>query len=234
MLSTVIAVFAHPDDESFICGGTLARLAEEGHRVVLVCATLGEMGRRMGIPPIATRESIASVREKELQAACEALGVARLELLHYRDKTLEIQDEQELAARVVAVFEEERPSAVITFHDPLGGHPDHCAIGRATTRAYEQYTTDSASDCRLFYVAWGDNVATFQHYEQPVISVVTVSVRNFKTQKLLAFRAHRTQSQLNRSVWGSERQGMSQMSDTEFFIHTQGAPLRDKTHVIGD
>lgn len=93
----------------------MAKLSAEGHRVVLVCATLGEMGRRMGIPPIATRESIGQLREAELRAACDALGIARLVTLGIRDKWLEMCDEREVASRVLSVFEEEQPKAVITL-----------------------------------------------------------------------------------------------------------------------
>lgn len=232
-MATVVAVFAHPDDESFICGGTLAKLSALGHRVVLVCATLGEMGRRLGIPPIATRESIARVRESELRDACEALSIARLELLGYRDKTLEIQSENEVAKRILTVFEEERPASVITFHEELGGHSDHCAIGRIATQTYETYIQQSA-DCRLLYVAWGDNVGVFKHYAQPVLGTIAIDVHAHKAAKLAAFRAHRTQSQLNRSIWGNDRQSMGQMSDTEFFIHSQGQSLPKNNHLLSE
>lgn len=224
ILATVVAVFAHPDDETFICGGTLAKLSAAGHRVVLICATLGEMGRRMGIPPSATRESIARTREAELREACDALSVSRLELLHVRDKTVEIQPEAELAKRVLDVFEEEKPSAVITFHEELGGHADHCAMGRIATLAYGSYV-ERGADSRLFYVAWSDNVGLFNHYPQLVQGPVIIDVRAHKAAKLAAFRAHRTQSQLNKSIWGSDSQSTNQMSDTEVFIHSQGLPM---------
>ncbi|WAH35863.1 PIG-L family deacetylase [Alicyclobacillus dauci] len=225
-MATVVAVFAHPDDESFICGGSLAKLAQDGHRVVLVCATLGEMGRRMGVPVIATRESIANVREGELRAACTALGVHRLELLSLRDKTLEIQPEKQLARLVFDVLEEEAPDAVITFHDPLGGHPDHCAIGRAATAAYEAFVDQSSKRARLFYVAWGDDVETYRRNPQPVVQMVTVNIRETKAAKLAAFRAHRSQSGLNRSIWGADKKALGNMSDNEYFILTQGPSLK--------
>ncbi len=203
----------------------MAKLSAEGHRVVLVCATLGEMGRRMGIPPIATRESIGQLREAELRAACDALGIARLVTLGIRDKWLEMCDEREVASRVLSVFEEEQPKAVITFHDPMGGHPDHCAIGRIATDAYERYTASSGMSVGLFYVAWGEGLDTYKRFEQPVIGMVRVDVQAHKAAKLKAFRAHRTQSQLDRGVWGSEKQGMLRMASSEFFVHSQGPRL---------
>ncbi len=71
---SVLAVFAHPDDEVFSAGGTLAESAAEGARVVLVCATGGEVGE-ISDPGLATPETLAGVREAELRAACAALGI---------------------------------------------------------------------------------------------------------------------------------------------------------------
>ncbi|GLF99998.1 bacillithiol biosynthesis deacetylase BshB2 [Alicyclobacillus hesperidum subsp. aegles] len=234
-MATVVAVFAHPDDETFICGGTLAKLAGTGHRVILVCATLGEMGRRLGIPPIATRESIGQVRERELRAACEALGIERLELLGLRDKTLEIQPQDEVADRVLQVFLHENPSAVITFHDPLGGHPDHCAIGRIATKAFSRYqTTTSGNGARLFYVSFGADTAEFRRFPQPVLATVQVDVSGYQVEKLRAFRAHRTQSQLDRALWGSERRGVERMGNREYFVHTMGPRLARPTSLLDE
>ncbi|GMA58518.1 bacillithiol biosynthesis deacetylase BshB2 [Alicyclobacillus sacchari] len=234
-MATVIAVFAHPDDETFICGGTLAKLAYTGHRVVLVCATLGEMGRRLGIPPIATRESIGQIRERELRAACEALGVQRLELLGLRDKTLEIQPQGEVADRVLRILQGEAPSAVITFHDPLGGHPDHCAIGRIATEAFSRYqATPAGGGARLFYVSFGEGAEAFRRFAQPVLAAVQVDVSGYKSEKLRAFRAHRTQSQLDRSLWGSDRRGTERMGNREYFIQTMGPRLKQATSLLDE
>jgi len=72
---TLLAVFAHPDDESFGIGGTLARYAAEGVRVVLACATLGEAGE-IHDPNLGTREQLAEIREGELRCACDVLGIS--------------------------------------------------------------------------------------------------------------------------------------------------------------
>ncbi|MFZ5816240.1 MAG: PIG-L deacetylase family protein, partial [Bacillota bacterium] len=71
---TLLAVTAHPDDESFLLAGTCARYAESGVRVVLVCATLGEVGR-CGNPPVCRPEELGSVRLGELMAACREIGI---------------------------------------------------------------------------------------------------------------------------------------------------------------
>lgn len=155
--------FAHPDDETFICGGTLARLALEGAHVTLVTATLGEMGRRLGRPAYATRETLPVLREKELHEACDALGITALRLLGLRDKTVDYYEPAELAGLIRVIMEEVRPDVVITFHEAIGGHYDHCAVGRAATMAWEGWRRAEekrasgekrAKDARLYYVLW--------------------------------------------------------------------------------
>lgn len=231
-MGTVVFSFAHPDDETFICGGTVALLAKQGHRVVVISATKGEMGRRMGVPPVATRESIGKLREKELKDACQALAVHRLEFLNLRDKTLEITPEQILSDKVLEVLQQERPEAVVTFHDPLGGHPDHIAMGRATTRAF-QACTDLA-DSRLFYIAWGDDAPSYRRFAQPVKAVVKISVRDVLLEKLNAFRAHKTQSGLNRELWQRDEQAVRRLSNKEYFVHTLGPTLKRRDSLLNE
>lgn len=224
-MATVMGVFAHPDDETFIAGSTFAKLAAEGHRVVIVCATRGEMGRRLGVPLRATRESLGALREQELREACAALGVSRLVLLGYRDKEVEMVPEGEATARIESLLAEERPASVVTFHDPLGGHPDHAAVGRFATLAFERYRR-VADHARLFYVAWGDDLAAFRRYPQPAKALVEVDVRAHRRQKLMAFRAHRTQSELDRAIWGNDEKAVHRMRDREYFVLTQGPNLK--------
>ena len=74
MPRTLLTVFAHPDDETFSCGGTIAKYASEGVRVVSICATRGEVGQ-ISDPSLATSETLGEVREQELREACRLLGV---------------------------------------------------------------------------------------------------------------------------------------------------------------
>ena len=83
----ILYVFAHPDDESFMTVGTACRYGEEGVRVALVTATLGEEGGA-GDPPVCTREELPAVREAELRRAAGILGIGSVDLLGYRDKQL--------------------------------------------------------------------------------------------------------------------------------------------------
>jgi len=133
---SLLAVFAHPDDESLICGGTLARYAAAGVAVTLVCATRGQAGDSAD-PAVASAEMLAAAREAELREAAAALGVADVRLLDYRDGTLAEVPFPEGAERLGALVAATRPTVVITF-GPEGvyGHPDHVAVHRWTKEAF--------------------------------------------------------------------------------------------------
>jgi len=145
---SLLAVFAHPDDESFSTGGALARYAAEGHPVTLVCATRGEVGEISNFS-LATPETLGHVREGELRAAARALGIQNVILLDYRDSGMdgapENQDrrafinasETEVVGRLTRIIRDMQPEVVVTFEPGGGyGHPDHIAISRYTLAAF--------------------------------------------------------------------------------------------------
>ena len=152
---TILAVLAHPDDESFGMGGTLALYARRGCNVYLVCATRGEVGT---VDPEHMRsyKSIAELREAELRCAAEHLGLKDVFFLDYRDSGMPGSDDnrhpnaqvahpvEEVAGKVVKYIRELKPDAVLTF-DPIGGyrHPDHIHIHNATVLAFQK--ADDAS-----------------------------------------------------------------------------------------
>jgi LmbE family N-acetylglucosaminyl deacetylase len=86
-VNTLLAVFAHPDDESLVAGGTLKACSESGLTTIVICLTLGEQGA-ITEPNLATRETLGTVRECELRAACETLGVTAVECFDYPDGAL--------------------------------------------------------------------------------------------------------------------------------------------------
>ena len=148
MSRRLLAVLAHPDDETFGCGGTLAKYASEGTRVALVCATRGEVGQ-ISDPALATPVNIGRVREGELREACRVLGISDLFMLDYRDsgmpgaednhhaQALSMADAGALAGQVAEIITNFKPQVVLTF-DPSGGygHPDHIAIHHAARSAF--------------------------------------------------------------------------------------------------
>ncbi|WP_017755067.1 bacillithiol biosynthesis deacetylase BshB2 [Calidifontibacillus oryziterrae] len=138
MESRVLVIFPHPDDEAFGVSGTIALHTEKGIPVTYVCCTLGEMGRNMGNPPIANRETLPQIRKNELINAANAIGIEDLRMLGLRDKTLEFEDVTDLADRFLKIIEEVKPSLVITFYPGYSVHPDHDATGYAVVQAMKQ------------------------------------------------------------------------------------------------
>jgi selenocysteine lyase/cysteine desulfurase/LmbE family N-acetylglucosaminyl deacetylase len=132
----LLGVFAHPDDETFCAGGTLARYAAEGADVRVLCASRGEAGQ-IRDAAAATRRTLGQVRSMELELACKHLGLLSPVVLDYPDGRLSDLDPSELRARCVREIREFRPHVLVTF-DPLGssGHPDHIAVSDAATQAF--------------------------------------------------------------------------------------------------
>jgi LmbE family N-acetylglucosaminyl deacetylase len=145
----LLAVLAHPDDETFGMGGTLALYAKRGVEVHLVCATRGEVGE-VAEEYLKGYSSIAELREGELRCAAGILGLKGVHFLDYRDSgmpgspdnhhpdALAAAPLEEVAKKVAHFIRLLKPQVVLTF-DPIGGyyHPDHIAIQRATVRAFE-------------------------------------------------------------------------------------------------
>jgi len=149
MSATLLSVLAHPDDESFGMGGTLAYYASRGVKVYLVCATLGEAG---DVPSELMQEggSAAAIRRRELECAAGELGLSGVFYLGYRDsgmlgstdnvhpQALAAQTTGTVAKKVADYIRQLHPQVVLTF-DPIGGykHPDHVAIHRATVAGFD-------------------------------------------------------------------------------------------------
>lgn len=133
----ILGVFAHPDDETFLAGGTLAKYATSGWEVFLLCATHGEAGRR-GPNEGLSMEEFAAVRRQELERACAALGIHAPLFLACADQQLARncwQAAMEESAQIIARL---RPDIVVTFGpDGVSGHPDHVALSTIVTRAFQ-------------------------------------------------------------------------------------------------
>ncbi|HET9914462.1 MAG TPA: PIG-L family deacetylase [Anaerolineales bacterium] len=155
MSKTILAVLAHPDDESFGLGGTLALYAQKGYDTYLVCATRGEVGM-VDDEHLNGFRDIAELRTAELERAAKILGLKDVYFLGYRDSGMPGTEENkhpdaqinhsvdEVAGKVIKYIRELKPDVVLTF-DPIGGyrHPDHIHIHQATVLAFEK--ADDAS-----------------------------------------------------------------------------------------
>jgi LmbE family N-acetylglucosaminyl deacetylase len=130
-----MAIFAHPDDEAFGTGGTLAKYAAEDCHVYLVTATRGEAGQ-ISEPGLATPANLPAVREHELRCACEIYGIHPPRFLDYVDGQLPIVHQGQAAGKLVRLLRELRPQVLITFGpDGIYGHYDHIAVHRWATIA---------------------------------------------------------------------------------------------------
>lgn len=183
----VLVVFPHPDDEAFGVSGTIALHTQDGTPVTYICLTLGEMGRNMGRPFFANRETLPKLRKKELQAACDAVDIKDLRMFGLRDKTVEFEDEQVLADRIGAVIKELNPSKVITFYPEYSVHPDHDATGRAVIRAIR--TMPKNERPKVHCVAFSKDCE--KEIGQPDIHV---DVQEVFDKKSAAIAAHKTQT----------------------------------------
>ena len=167
----LMAVLAHPDDESLGVGGTLAAYAARGVEVFLLTATRGERGRFCGHGPGEPSHpgpaALARIREGELRAAAAALGVCEVSLLDYGDQQLDRADAREVIDRIAAAVTRVRPDVVLTFGpDGAYGHPDHVAISQFTTAAIVAAAGAAHAVSKLYYLAWP--AATWAAYEAAV------------------------------------------------------------------
>lgn len=158
-LGNILGIWAHPDDEAYLSAGLMARAVEAGRRVVCVTATRGEAGFPVDDPR--STEERSRIRERELFACLEILGVTEHRWLGYADGRCAEVDDHEAATRLAAIVDEVRPDAVLSFGPDGGtGHTDHVAACRWTTAAMEL----STHQARLLYATktpqWGETFLT--------------------------------------------------------------------------
>ena len=212
-------VHAHPDDEAIFTGGTMARLATRGHRVVLVVATGGELGEApAGCAPPA---QLAARRSDETDAAARVLGVARVAWLGYHDSGM-VGDAANAAPgsfwsadvaaageRLAAILAEEAAGAVVVYdEDGIYGHPDHVQVHRvgrhAAAAAGVATVYDATIDREYLHfvethlveeaILGGDLGLVRSHIGVPSVAIdVMVDVRRVLDAKRAAMAAHASQ-----------------------------------------
>ncbi|HYM81250.1 MAG TPA: PIG-L family deacetylase [Candidatus Limnocylindria bacterium] len=168
----LMAVLAHPDDESLGVGGALAKYAAEGIETSLVTATRGDAGRFHALREGAEhpgREGLGRIREGELRAAANVLGVRDLSVLDYKDGQLDQVDPRPAISAIAEHIRRVRPHVVVTFPpDGAYGHPDHIAICQFTTAAIVA-AADPAHDgghgsphavAKLYYMVASESLAS--------------------------------------------------------------------------
>jgi len=170
---TLMAIFAHPDDEAFGTGGILTRYANEGVDVHLVMATRGEAGRAIN-PTVTPTEPISLLREQELRCACEHYGITKLHLLGYMDGQTTIVPPSEAVYKIVELFRRLKPQVVISFGpEGIYGHFDHLAVHRWSTAA----VTLAAEADRWPEIGPPHQAAKFYHRATPQTQVSNMKDR---------------------------------------------------------
>ncbi|MEW9675908.1 bacillithiol biosynthesis deacetylase BshB2 [Lentibacillus sp. L22] len=182
----VVVIYPHPDDESFGAAGTITKFRKQGVPVTYLCGTLGEMGRNMGNPTFANRETLPDIRKEELIAACKELDMD-LRMLGYRDKTVEFEDRQQIAGHVKGILEEIEPSLVITHYPGYAVHPDHNAMGAAAVEAVRQM--DEAKRP----VVWAQAISN-NYYDELGKPDINNDVTDVINEKMAAIMSHKSQA----------------------------------------
>jgi LmbE family N-acetylglucosaminyl deacetylase len=227
----IAAVFAHPDDETFCVGATIAKYADAGIRTDLFCATNGDAGKTSGVP-VSSREELAKIRQAEAREAARILGIETVVFAGYGDGTLHELEPTNLIGDIVAFLRRTKPTIVLGF-GPEGaptGHRDHRAISRATMAAFflsglatsypEQITEGLEPHCakRLYFQAW-----EYPHRDprlklESVPHTAKIDCQAWRERKLGAFMAHRTQQ------YAYDLFVNDVLLDNEFFALATGTP----------
>ena len=159
----LLAIFPHPDDESYGAGGLMALAAAAGNPVWVLCVTNGDQGGRPGETGV-DHSLDPQIRLDELRCACRELGIAEPIFLGYRDSGMEgwgapegslaRADEEEVVGRMVEVIERLRPAVIVTF-DPGGvyGHPDHVTCSARASEAYRRASATPGGPVALYHQA---------------------------------------------------------------------------------
>lgn len=215
-MKTLLLVFAHPDDESFITGGTIATYADLGWNIELLCATRGDAGQS-ALHDSISRRDLGDIRDAELAEAAKILGIANVMQMSYKDGALKNIPPGEIEEKIYKHMRYVTPDVVVTFDSTgISNHPDHIRIGRSTTYAFQKYAKDiehTLTDAdayypKLYYTVLPRTVVRFLQdkkiltetsfgkpwvgTEDKFISTV-IDIAPFADVKTQAARAHKTQ-----------------------------------------
>src|SRR3981189_173480 len=203
-MKSLLFIAAHPDDETFVAGGTIAKCIAEGGTVTLACGTRGERGKTAGL---VSADKLPQVREQGLRGATAILGVSAGHFLGYADRQLGEAPVDEMRRKLVALIRQTRPEVVITF-DPHGYnlHPDHMAISRFTSDALPaaadgRWFRELGAPHRVKRLLWSRPVPPFRLHDLPEIAEIPampgadfmIDIEPWAEKKKAALRAYRTQ-----------------------------------------
>jgi LmbE family N-acetylglucosaminyl deacetylase len=195
----LLCVFAHPDDESYGPGGTIARYALEGVDINLLMFTCGEAGT-IGISKELSREALCRLRVDELAAACSALGIQEHRILGTPDRGVAEIDPAWAVDQIVRDIKKYQPQVLLTFHHRgVSGHSDHIAVARYLDEAFNRVSGDPGAPAKLY--GYGVTKRLAELYRRPnvvpledgEIDAVLEIPDAAMDRKLEAIRRHETQ-----------------------------------------
>jgi len=253
---TLVTFHAHPDDESIATAGTMARAKAEGHRVVLVLATRGELGE-YAPDALAPGESLTERRVAELHAAADLLGVDRVEFLGYKDSGMAGEatndaegafaraDVDEAATKLAELLREE-DADVLTVYDDHGGygHPDHVQVHRVGVRAAELAGTKRVYEATMNRdfirnlmemradempdTVDAPDAAQMDDFGSPEeIITTTVDVRDYVDRKRAAMQAHASQIPADSFFLALPPEAFQAAFGSEWFIRRDAPDTRE-------
>ncbi len=206
----LLLLLAHPDDETFGPGGTIARYAREGVDVTLVTATRGEAGM-LGEPPVTDRDHLGDVRSAELLRAAAILGVRDVVFMGFRDGGLDAVPRERIVEKAVGEIRRVRPQVIVGFGpEGVSRHPDHVVMSVVASEAFDAAADPSRfpgagqgalspwAPSKLYQFELADDI--FRRWGVPLAGVprgtltTFVDTSAYVDMKLEAFRCHRSQS----------------------------------------
>lgn len=190
----LVAVLAHPDDESFGCAGALALAHDAGHTTRLLLATRGEAGTPDGVP----EPQLAEIREDEMRCAAEKIGLNEVTILDgYADNGIAERPFSALVEEIAAWLADRQPNAVITFGSHgVTGHPDHVVIGSATRWAVERLAEQGIAPHAVYVISpiFGPGERRFDLSGEEQGATHRVDVTAVAGRKLAALQCHASQA----------------------------------------
>lgn len=197
MPRTILAVYAHPDDETSSAGALMAMYSAQGVAVHVITATRGELGSLGTGGTVIEREDLPKVREAEIRSVLAHYGLPGGPLfLDYRDQELKDADFEEVVGKILAEMERVRPDVVLTFGPHgISGHDDHVALHGQTVAAFDRYRATNGSGARLLYSAIPKDVAEGFGLKldgpegQPNVVVDVTDHWHFKVEGLRLYRS---------------------------------------------
>ncbi|AZR72805.1 hypothetical protein BBF96_05000 [Anoxybacter fermentans] len=225
-------ILAHPDDESFIPSGTIAKYSHQGIKVIYICATRGEKGHDGNIKGQIPPDELKIIRINELERACKILGINDLYVLDYPDGHLNELNPSEPIYRLVTFLRREKPDIIITF-DPTGisNHKDHITVHKWVTHAYYLcnnpfYKTERQeiyTPVKLYYLTVPSHhlisITNSKEQKRYIDNKITtiINVTDYLEEKKKAIRCHQTQCFNIQRVFKFAG-GMDELDDHEYYI----------------